>query len=315
MRPLTFQEQNKMLLDFKKHTLSEYINHAVYHGKKILHPTKDTLIKGRYDGNPININSFSIDQRFPEVDVGIYSNRVIFRDLDDSISRTSSSRFKDIEYLKEGNTEVLNCPNCSYRMNYNKRKDLKVIVSKEYQLLNRRLTIRAPIYEYEHRMKNYSLTERYKRTGAYEKRIRFCTVLYQDGIEINRIYNGIEVFEQYRKNGTCTYTHYDFKHKGSSSYIQMKVHKDGVHLYVGSPGVKGAFQMKPILLPEIHEAGLEYLFNDDIRFMADLRLPQQLHEILSSGLEQLVHTLMMNRDVPLFDNAVQKIRSTSALEV
>lgn len=313
MRPLTFQEQNKMLLDFKKHTLSEYINHAVYHGKKILHPTKDTLIKGRYDGRPITISSFSIDQRFPEVDVGIYSNRVIFRDRDDSINR--SSRFKDIEYLKQGNTEILYCPNCSYRMNINKNKDTKIITNKEYQLINRRLSIRAPIHEYEHRMKNYSLTERYKRTGAYEKRIRFCTVLYQAGIEINRTYDGIEVFEQYKKNGTCTYTHYDFKHKGSSSYIQMKLHKDGVHLYVGSPGVKGAFQMKPIVLPELHEAGIEYLFNDEIRFLADLRLDHQLHQILSSGLEHLVHVLMNNQDDKLFKNALDKIRSTEVMEV
>lgn len=112
MRPLTFQEQNKMLLDFKKHTLSEYINHAVYHGKKILHPTKDTLIKGRYDGSPITISSFSINQRFGEIDVGVYNERVVFKDIDDSVKR--SSRFKDITYAKHSNFEVLNCPNCSY---------------------------------------------------------------------------------------------------------------------------------------------------------------------------------------------------------
>lgn len=312
MRPLTFQEQNKMLLDFKKHTLSEYINHAMYHGKKLLHPTKDTLIKGRYDGRPITISSFSIDQRFPEVDVGVYNERVVFKDIDDSVKR--SSRFRDITYAKHSNSEVLNCPNCSYFLSIN-RKNEKIFRSKEYQLLNRRLTIRPKIYEYEHRMKNYSLTERYKRTGEYEKRIRFCTVLYQDGVEINRVYDGIEIFEKYKKNGTCTYTHYDFKHNGSSSYIQMKVHKDGVHLYIGMPGVKGAFQLKPIVLPEIHEAGIEYLYNDEIRFLADLCLSQQLHEILSSGLEQLVHTLMINSDVPLFNNAVQKIRSTEIMEV
>lgn len=312
MRPLTFQEQNKMLLDFKKHTLSEYINHAVYHGKKILHPTKDTLIKGRFDGSPITISSFSINQRFREIDVGVYEHRVIFRDLDDSVNR--SSRFKDIEYTKYSNIEILNCPNCSYRTKLNRKKE-RIVVSKEYQLLNRRLSIRPKIYEYEHRMKNYSLTERYKRTGAYEKRVRFCTVLYQDGVEINRTYNGIEIYEEYKKNGTCTYTHYDFQHKGSSSYIQMKLHKDGVHLYVGTPGVKGSFQMKPIVLPEIHEAGLEYLFNDDIRFLADLRLSPQLHEILSYGLEHLVHVLMQNQDELLFRNAVQKIRSTEEIEV
>ncbi|AQW88580.1 hypothetical protein pEaSNUABM50_00053 [Erwinia phage pEa_SNUABM_50] len=285
------------MLDFKKHSVQEILDYAREQNRNT--DTRSFVLG--YD-NECNVMLLSKWQDIGDCRAKVYPKGF-------SVQREQKYIFY---YSKYNNFTTYSFENVSFSTKYNKKTKTEEIKTKMYKLSNKTVDIQTDSQTYTTTYEDLRIKERLFRNGCSTIDVDFPIVLYQNGVVSSRTFGGTHIYEKYNSKGVCTLCNFSFYYKGNHATVQMYYDKKkGATFWMNSgTGKTHLYVRDNIRIPEIKEAGIEYLFNDLNMWNIDLLMfGAENFECIEFAKKHLIQLLDKHKN--RFGTALEKIRIQS----